>query len=158
VSGIYRIPPGSFGFTLGGDNPLALRFDEAAPIRGVSNRDWTGRPGVQGFAMTINIFGPVFGDDPKARVAASPVNHVRTGLPPFLILYAENDLPSLAGMAVEFQKSLANQGCEAWLSKVNNRNHNSILFQAIEPEDAAARMMIEFVRRQGAVESKQRSK
>lgn len=146
-SGVYRITPGSMGITLGGANSLAFRLDEAIPIRGASLRDWTGRSGILGIPLNVNIFAPVFGNDPKVRAEASPVNHVRPGLPPFLIFYAENDLPSLAGLAVEFQKSLANHGCDAWISQANNRNHNSSIFQAIEPDDPVAASMLDFIRR-----------
>ena len=48
--------------------------------------------------MRVNVFGPVFGDDPKERLAASPVAHVRPGLPPFLLMSAERDLPLLPGI------------------------------------------------------------
>ena len=35
----------------------------------------------------------VFGEDAEVAKKASPQNHVREGLPPFLILYADGDLP-----------------------------------------------------------------
>jgi hypothetical protein len=96
------------------------------------------------------VFGPAFGDDPEERADASPVNHVRPGLPPFLILSAENDLPVLPGMAEEFHAALLDQGCDARHLTVAARNHNSILFRAVEPDDPVASALVDFVRRHSA--------
>jgi len=62
-----------------------------------------------------------------------------------LILVAENDLPTLAGMAEEFHQALWREGCAARLLKVPDRNHNSLLFSAITPDDPAARAMLGFL-------------
>jgi acetyl esterase/lipase len=92
------------------------------------------------------VFGPAFGNDPQVRADASPVNHVRPGLPPFLILSAEKDLPTLPQMAEEFHQALVEQGCEAEFLRVAGRNHNSIVFRAVEPEDPVARAVRDFIR------------
>src|SRR4029077_10844231 len=42
----------------------------------------------------INLFETVFGKDEEVRRQASPLYHVEAGLPPFLILYADNDFRS----------------------------------------------------------------
>jgi dipeptidyl aminopeptidase/acylaminoacyl peptidase len=118
-----------------------------APLRGAGGWDWMRRLGLPGVPLNVNVFGPAFGDDPETRADASPVNHVRPGLPPFLILSAENDLPTLPEMAEEFQAALVAQGCDARLVKVTERNHNSILFRAVEPQDAVARTVLDFIRR-----------
>ena len=39
------------------------------------------------------------------------LTHVRRGLPPFLILVAEKDLPTLPEMAAEFHQALLREGC-----------------------------------------------
>jgi acetyl esterase/lipase len=144
ISGPYRIKRGALNATLGGTGTIALRADEFYPIRG----DSVPLPDVPlpGLPIHRNIYGPIFGDDPKERDNASPVNHVRRGLPPFLIVEAEHDLPTLAGMAEEFDKALVREGCNSRLVKVEKRNHNSIIFSAITPEDPVARAMIEFVK------------
>jgi acetyl esterase/lipase len=145
LSGVYRIPAGKFDTTLGGATPLAFRVDEVAPLRG--SGDDGGKPWTDsGLPLSVNVFGPAFGDDPKVRAAASPVNHVRPGLPPFLLLNAENDLPALPGMAEEFGEALREAGGEVRRLTVRGRNHNSILFRAIERDDPAAAAMLEFVR------------
>lgn len=142
ISGVYRIAPGAMEGFLGGSGSRSARPDQVVPLRG---------PGLLpvlpplGVAIRMDVFGPPFGADPGVRASASPVNHVRRGLPPFLILVAENDLPTLAGQAEEFHQELRRQGCAARLLQVPNRNHNSLLFSAITPNDPAARAMLQFL-------------
>ncbi len=146
VSGVYRIPAGKFDTTLGGATSLAFRVDEVAPLRGSGDdgaRPW----GKSGLPLSVNVFGPAFGDDPSVRAAASPINHVRAGLPPFLLLNAENDLPTLPEMADEFSESLRKAGGEVHQLTVRGRNHNSVMFRAIERDDPTAAAMLEFVKK-----------
>jgi acetyl esterase/lipase len=144
ADGVYRIPHGSMDFTVGGWGTRAFRLDQMYPLR----TDMSPLPNlpIPGIPGNLNVFGPVFGDDPKERDNASPVTHVRRGLPPFLILSADHDLPTLPEMADEFQKALLRAGCDSRLLKLEKRNHNSLMFSAITPEDPAARAILEFVR------------
>jgi acetyl esterase/lipase len=149
LSGLYHIPAAATAYTLGGPTPQAFHFRQMVPLRGESSSP---QPGANpGIPLKVDVYALAFGDDPQARAAASPVNHVRPGLPPFLIFSAENDLPTLPAMAVEFHQALRDQGCETWLYRVEKRNHNSILFRAIEAEDPVGREMVEFIRRHSAV-------
>jgi acetyl esterase/lipase len=150
VSGVYDIRPGKLDVTLGGDGERAFRLDELIPLRGAGEPGPRKPSGWSGLPLRLDVFGAAFGDDPKARADASPLYHVRPGLPPFLLLSAENELPALAEMAVEFQRALAGQGCDARLMRVAGRNHNSILFRAVEWKDPVARALVEFVRGPGA--------
>ncbi len=147
ISGVYRIPDGKLSVALGGSSPLSFSLDEVGPVRGAGGWSWSRQLGLPGVPLSLNVFGPAFGDDPQTRAAASPVNHVRPGLPPFLLLSAEHDLPTLPGMAEEFQCALSKQGCEARLLTVQDRNHSSIMFQAIEPQDPVGNLVLEFIRR-----------
>ena len=143
-SGVYHLPPGNMDLLLGGSGSKAARVDQMLPMRG------DGRftdPHFPGIPLRLDLFGPVFGDDPKDRAVASPLTHIRPGLPPFLILNAENDLPSLPEMADEFHQALRRAGCDARLLKMEKRNHNSLMFSAIDSDDPAARAILEFVRR-----------
>lgn len=145
LSGVYRIPRYTPDYRLGGKSPLAFTLNQLLPIRGES-----GDPGLMssllpGVPLGLSVFGPPFGDDPAGRDAASPVNHVRPGLPPFLLLSAEHDLPSLPGMAEEFHHTLLAHGNESSLLKAAKRNHNSILFSACQENDPVARTMLEFI-------------
>jgi len=117
-----------------------------APLRGASGSGFLGGAGLP---MSLNVFGPAFGDDPLARADASPVNHVRKGLPPFLLFSAEHDLPMLPAMADGFHKALRANGCDARLRRIEGRNHNSILFLAIDVNDPVGKGIVEFVRKHG---------
>ena len=147
LSGVYRIPKGKTDVFLGGTSPLSLRLDEMAPLRGASSQSDAKAPSRSGIPVSMNVFGPGFGDDPQVRQAASPVNYVRPGLPPFLFMNAEKDLPILPGMAEEMHRLLELNGVESRLLKIENRNHNSILFKAVESNDPVARAIVEFVNR-----------
>jgi acetyl esterase/lipase len=143
VSGVYRIPSEPLAFSVGGTGPGAFQPCQLYPLRG----EGSPLPNLPylGISFKADIFAPVFGDDPKERARASPLTHVRRGLPPFLILSAEKDLPTLAGMADEFHQALVREGCDARLLKIEKRNHDSILFSAIGPDDLAARTILEFL-------------
>jgi acetyl esterase/lipase len=146
VSGIYRIPPGDVAGTLGGRGPRGYRFDQMFPLRGDSRRALDCP--VPGVPARLDVFGLAFGADPKERERASPVNHVRRGLPPFLILTAANDLPTQQDAADEFHRALVRAGCQAGRLTVERRNHNSVLFSATRPDDPTARAVLDFLRHQ----------
>lgn len=145
ISGVYRIPSGNADVFLGGSSEKSLRFDEMFPIRTAGAKADADSREAKGLPVGVNIFGPVFGDDPKIRADASPIHHVQRGLPPFLLINADKDLPLLPKMAEEFDESLRRHGVESKWITVAQRNHNSILFKAIEPNDPVARAMLEFV-------------
>lgn len=146
ISGVYHLPAGDLGVRLGGASPLAFSLDEMAPVRGEGGWSWSRRAALPGMPVSVDIYGPAFGDELGVREDASPLTHVRAGLPPFLILCAENDLPTLPGMAAEFHRALLGRGVESRLLRVEERNHNSILFRAVEPNDPVARAVLDFIR------------
>jgi acetyl esterase/lipase len=145
ISGVYRVPPGKLDVRLGGIDRQSFRFDEIAPFRGDRGGPMT--LGLGGVPFRLNVFGPAFGNDPDLREDASPIKHVRSGLPPFAIFHAERDLPMLTLMAEEFYQALREHGCDAQLVRIDGRNHNSIIFMAIEDGDPVGSGMVEFVRR-----------
>ena len=144
VSGVYRIPPGKLDATWGGATPIAFRLDQVFPLREPGSESLLGTA-MQGLPLKLNVFAPPFGDDPKVREDASPINHVRPGLPPFLIVCAERDLPTLTGMAEDFHQALLANRCNARFLRIANRNHDSVMFHAITPDDPVAREMLEFI-------------
>lgn len=151
LSGVYGIPPGNLEFTWGGSAAEAFHWDEIAPLRATakedrSRKEETPRHGGPSIPLSLNVFGPAFGNDPKTRAAASPLRHVRPGLPPFLILSPENELPTLAAMADDFHAALLNADCDSQLLRLPGRNHNSIMFQAMQADDPAARAILDFIR------------
>ena len=96
--------------------------------------------------LSVDIFGPAFGFDPKTRQAASPVLHARPGLPPFLLINADHDPPTLSEMSKEFASVLRAHGVDARLMVAENRNHNTVMFRAIEESDPVARALVAFIR------------
>jgi acetyl esterase/lipase len=87
----------------------------------------------------------VFGDNEEVCKKASPQNHVREGLPPFLILYADNDLGNLGKQAETFAPALKEQKVEATLVKGKDRNHGSIMMKMAAEEDPATQAVLEFI-------------
>lgn len=151
LSGVYRIPPGRVDVTLGGATERAFRLDEVVPVRGGARAGPNTRLALP---LSVNVYGPAFGDDPEVRENASPLSHVRPGLPPFLIVTAEKDLPTLAGMAEELRQALVRRGCEATLLRAPGRNHNSVMFRAVSADDPVARAMLAFIRRHAGLEGR----
>jgi acetyl esterase/lipase len=146
ISGVYRIPEGKAAIELGGTSPKALRADAMSPLRDVGTALDKDAPPRHGLPLGVNIFAPVFGDDPRVRLTASPAHHVRQGLPPFLLISADKDLPLLPDMAKEFHELLCLHGCDARHVTIPERNHNSIMFKAIVNDDLVGRAVVDFVR------------
>jgi acetyl esterase/lipase len=144
ISGVYKVPPGVMRFSFGGSGPRAMRLESMWPVRGDSDPSWKFQ--LPGMPAQLNMFAPVFGDTPQQCTDASPINHVRKGLPPFLILCADNDLPTLPKMADEFHEALKQAGCDVRLMKMTKRNHNSLIFSVISTNDPAARLILDFVK------------
>ncbi|HZU36726.1 MAG TPA: hypothetical protein VFA18_12485, partial [Gemmataceae bacterium] len=132
---------------LGGCSPTAFHWDEVVPVRDTSplprRAHWSGLP------LDINVYGLAFGNDPGVRADASPVDHVRPGLPPFLLINADNDLPTLADMANEFHDALAAAGGDVQCLRVARRNHSSVMFHAVSANDPVAQAIVSFVCQQG---------
>ena len=76
---------------------------------------------------------------------ASPVKQVRKGLPPFLLVNAETDLPTLPGMAKEFARALAKEGNAVEALTVLHRRHALIVFRAHSPDDPLATAVLRFI-------------
>ncbi len=148
VSGVYDLPPARQDIVLGGETPLSFQLRQVAFLRRCFGHAWPVTEPVPGLVLSVDVYGPVFGDDPVVRATASPINHVKTGLPPFLILHAQHDLPTLPGMARRFAEALREQGCSVEIHEVPDRNHNSAFFSAIRPDDPVAEAILRFLQRQ----------
>jgi acetyl esterase/lipase len=96
-------------------------------------------------AVTANPFTSVFGKDADVAKQASPITHVREGLPPFLILHASEELPGLSEMADKFHSALKGKKCEAQLLKVPRRNHGTVLWKATKPDDPVVVATVTFI-------------
>jgi acetyl esterase/lipase len=152
VSGVYDIPEINLDLSLPQGLVDALprlpglmrpaQKDDNAP-KAPAKEAKKEEPGVQ---LSLNLFGSMFGSDSRARRDASPLAHVHTGLPPFLLVYADNDLPLLPGMARQFARALKEARCEVQTLEVAQRNHESVMFVANSLEDPLARAVLKFVK------------
>jgi acetyl esterase/lipase len=90
-------------------------------------------------------FNSVFTSDPKVRKDASPLSHARPGLPPFLIIYADHDLPTLPAMAEEFGATLNKSKCDVRVLAVKKRNHMTVFLDASRDGDPAEQAISDFI-------------
>lgn len=97
------------------------------------------------------FFDAMFGTDRQQRQLASPVKHVRSKLPPFLIMYADADYRFLDQMAVDFCNALLRHKNEAKLVEVKKRTHITIIGGMWRQEDAAFQALLNFVAQHAAL-------
>jgi acetyl esterase/lipase len=145
ISGVYHLPPDPHCLTIGGATAVTLHLDEILPLRHPACGGCTPLAFMPGLPIRLNVFRLAFGEDRAVRREASPLCHVRPGLPPFLIIVGDKDLPTLPEMAEEFHEALVAQGCDSKLLREKERNHNSVVFRAYHSDDPVARAMVEFV-------------
>jgi acetyl esterase/lipase len=144
VCGVYLIPTGDefaalvadmlTGLVAKGEHPLAVRLAVGLAVRRVKDH---------------NPFPFVFGADPGACAQASPVKNVHKGLPPFLLVNAEFDIPSLPEMTKDFTKALAKDNNEVVAMTVKRHDHNFILFQACSADDPLGKAVLRFIETHG---------
>jgi acetyl esterase/lipase len=95
------------------------------------------------FALRASPLYPIFGADPAALRRASPVAHVRPGLPPFLLINGALDYCPLHGMTRQFAAALKEQGCSVRTKEIAWRTHETVLFDILHlDEDATTRAAI----------------
>jgi acetyl esterase/lipase len=103
------------------------------------------------YELPPNVFAKVFGADAAAREKAWPLTHVKMGLPPFLVLYAEKDLPGCDKDPAEcFCKALKEKGNEVKSLEAAAANHYSILLRMAVPDDPVSRAILTFVQTRAA--------
>lgn len=88
----------------------------------------------------------VFGDD-ASRKAASPISHVKPGIPAFFLVYADKDLPDRDRQTKEFAAALIGAKDQVTVFEARDRDHVS-LFTQIATDDSTGISVIEFIRRQ----------
>lgn len=92
------------------------------------------------------VLGSVFGNDPKIKEQASPLFQVRKGLPPFLILCADRELPMCGAKECQrFQKALTDQGTRVAFEEIPQSNHMKIIFDAGKPDKSVSDKILAFM-------------
>ena len=96
----------------------------------------------------VHPLASVFGEDPEVLKQASPLTHVRPGLPPFLLIYGGLDYCPIQRMTREFETALEDNDCEVDVKKVPWRTHETVLVDLVHGvEPATADALIRFVER-----------
>jgi acetyl esterase/lipase len=118
---------------------LALRdIRGAVPVSGFF---WVEREGVAPDRPKT-----VWGAAPQTWPDASPAHHVRAGLPPMLILYADGDEPWRRRQNVELGEALkAASSPPVDVVEIARRSHMSIWEKLTDPGDPTAERIITFV-------------
>jgi acetyl esterase/lipase len=140
ASGVYRVPgPEEFGRMMG----------EIAEIYVGDSKDRVSRlmrAGLVALGQRVSPFRLVFGSSPDVQKQASPLSHVRRGLPPFLLLYAGGEVPGLTQMAEDFAKALRGAGNSVEVRTAPAKTHQSILLDLDSPGDPIGPALVAFVR------------
>jgi acetyl esterase/lipase len=125
-------------------DPQYLRAEGHSPseIRGVCSIS-----GVYRLAHTDSAFAAPFGKDAGVCKSASPLTHAAGKHPPFLIAYAENDLPQFDDMAEEMAAALKGAGSPVELVKCDRRNHITIVTRFASRADPLNEAFRDFVRK-----------
>jgi acetyl esterase/lipase len=143
VSGVYRIPvPDEV-------NQFAeSRLHVLLQRAGVDPGEAAGMSGLLlEVGRGLNPFRRAFGADPELCKDASPVCHVHKGLPPFLLLYAERELPGLADMALEFAAALRQAATRVEVRRMPGTSHSKIVFHLEQTGGPVGTALLDFIAR-----------
>ena len=93
----------------------------------------------------------VFGEDPEVVKQASPYNHVRPGLPPFLLLNAGFDYPALRRQTKDFAAALKKNQVEVETMVIPWRTHETLVFDIgnLTAEPACVEAVVKFIQKNG---------
>jgi acetyl esterase/lipase len=95
----------------------------------------------------FGVMKAAFGDDPEVCKKASPLQYVKEGLPPFLLLYADSDFISLPTQAEQMGKALKDCNDEAETLKMADRSHISIIRGVADEDDPTTQAILGFFAR-----------
>jgi acetyl esterase/lipase len=88
----------------------------------------------------------VWGSDASVWADASPAHHLRAGLPPMLILYADGDEPWRQQQNEEFERDVRKAGnARVGIVRIAGRTHMSILNHLKDDNDPASNNIVAFV-------------
>jgi acetyl esterase/lipase len=87
-----------------------------------------------------------FGKDDAVRDQASPLAHIRKGLPPFQIVWAQWDFPLLPAGSKQFHQELERAGTQAEILYVPGEDHTSIILSSIGANTLLSRAILKMVR------------
>lgn len=117
--------------------------------QGLSSNDLAGVMPISGvYEIDTDVLEPVFGSDREKWKDASPIRFVDKGDPPFMILFADNEMKGaipLVRQAEEFYQELRDAGVEASIHEIDGSNHNTIVGQVGKSGSQTLRLMLRFI-------------
>jgi acetyl esterase/lipase len=100
------------------------------------------------------LFPSVFGTDSEVRRKASPIRQVKAGLPPFLILYADDDFPGCGREpSAAFARALKEKSNKVETMEITDSNHYKMVLSAAVEGEAVPRAVLKFIDRAKATPS-----
>jgi arylformamidase len=139
ISGVYRIPAAEEFQTKIATTVIEHWTD---PSRGAVS---LAGPLLTYFSPTLNPFRIVFGTDVEMIKKASPLSHVRKGLPPFLLLTSLIEPPTLEETMMDFAARLLEHGVSAEVRCFTDCNHRTIMRRLHDEKDVVAQKVLEFI-------------
>lgn len=101
--------------------------------------------GVHHIIPIVPLCRTAFGNDRDECRDASPINHVGKSEPPFLLLYADRDIPTLGRMAEDMDAELKKNKCDSECMKMVHRTHITIMTSMVDENDEARKAILRFV-------------
>jgi acetyl esterase/lipase len=147
------------GHSAGGHLSALLAVDDTyLKAEGLSADNVKGVIPISGVYEIGDKFLPaVFGKDEELHKKASPMYHVKGGLPPFLILYADKDLPGCdKDQAEAFAKGLNDKSTKATTLEIKDSNHLLILLDTGVGKGEAPKAILDFIEKQTAADKRQK--
>ncbi len=102
--------------------------------------------GVYRVGGTSFVFKRVFDADPETLIDASPALHVDDRQPPFLIIYAEDDLTGLDILAIGLKMRLTEHNSPVRLLRVEDRTHHTITRRIGARNDPTTKAILAFIK------------
>jgi acetyl esterase/lipase len=103
--------------------------------------------GVYAIDAIYGRYGSVFGHNKADRRDASPLHHVGTELPPFFLLFADKDLPTIEKVSEEFYQALKKAKVDVREQLVPQRTHISIILLMHKDDDPTTVAVFDFIER-----------
>jgi acetyl esterase/lipase len=97
--------------------------------------------------VPLGALATAFGKDAEVCKKASPINNVGDKEPPFLLIYADKDLPTLGWMAEGMCKKLDEHKCDVKTQEVKDRDHVSIMTKLGDDGDPTRQAVLDFVKK-----------
>ena len=134
------------GHSAGGHLVSLLALDEKyLKAQQLSRRNIAGVVSISGVDK-ISKLEWNFGTAEEERQDASPIAHVSRGAPPFLIMYCQRDIITLASQAKALNQALLEAKVKSELLLLPGKNHRNEVYAIADGNDRGEQAILEFVR------------